>query len=536
MTLLKEYVIIIMIFMTKNTLLKSTGIIGGATSISRVLGFVRDILIASKFGTGIFAQAFVVAFRLPNLLRDMVAEGATDAAIVPILTEYRHTRTHEEYWEAARIILNLMLSVLIVLSVIGVIFAPIFVRVIAPGFMEDPDKFAMTVLLTRMVFPYILLAGLVAYSKGVLNSLNYFTTPAIATVILNITIISSLLFLTPIIGIKGLIVGVILGGIFEVLIQVPQLRKRGFVFKKEFHFRHPLVNRIGKLLLPRAVGTAVYQMSVFIDTILASLSWVVGAGGVAALYFSTRLVQLPLAIFGISLATAALPKMTKEVAENDMVALKETVSFSLRTVFAVMVPATVGLMVLANPIVRILFQRGEFDSYSTAITVNALFFYSIGLFAYAGVKILVSTFYSMGDTRTPVRAAGISLGINVVLNLILMWPLKVGGLALATSIAAISNFSILYVLLNRRIGDIGTKEIVTSFIKIIFSGICMGFFAYFAGKDLIARTDLRAQSLFFRLGILVISSVMVYLTCAYFVKVEEISKLFYLIAKKFKKS
>jgi len=216
-------------------------------------------------------------------------------------------------------------------------------------FIKDPEKFAMTVLLTRMVFPYILLAGLVAYSKGVLNSLNYFTTPAIATVILNITIISSLLFLTPIIGIKGLIIGVILGGIFEVLIQVPQLKKRGFVFKKEFHFRHPLVKRIGKLLLPRAIGTAVYQMSVFIDTILASLSWVVGAGGVAALYFSTRLVQLPLAIFGISLATAALPKMTKEVAEKNIGALKETVSFSLRTVFAIMVPASAGLMVLAEP-------------------------------------------------------------------------------------------------------------------------------------------------------------------------------------------
>ena len=521
--------------MTKKTLLKSTGIIGGATSISRVLGFIRDILIASKFGTGIFAQAFVVAFRLPNLLRDMVAEGATDAAIVPILTEYKHTRSHEEYWEAARIILNLMLSVLIVLSVIGVIFAPMFVRVIAPGFMKDPDKFAMTVVLTRMVFPYILLAGLVAYSKGVLNSLNYFTTPAIATVILNITIISSLIFLTPIIGIKGLVVGVIVGGIFEVLIQVPQLRKRGFVFKKGFQLSHQLVKRIGKLLLPRAIGTAVYQMSVFIDTMLASLSWVVGAGGVAALYFSTRLVQLPLAIFGISLATAALPKMTKEAATSDIVALKDTVSFSLRAVFAVMIPAAVGLMVLAKPIVRILFQRGEFTSYSTNITVSALFFYSIGLFAYAGIKILVSTFYAMGDTKTPVRTAVIALGINVVLNLILMWPLKIGGLALATAIASISNFAVLYVILNKRIGDIGTKKIMSSFLRILFSGFVMGVFTYFAGKDLIPENGIFVISRFFRLGILIVSSVMVYLTCAYFVKVEEISKLFYLMAKKFKK-
>ena len=508
--------------MIKKKLIKSTGIIGSATVLSRILGFTRDILFANFFGTGMFAQAFVVAFRLPNMLRDMVGEGATDAAIVPILTEYSHTRSKEEYWEVANVMLNLMLTVLIVLSALGVIFAPFLVRIIAPGFLNTPDKFAMTVFLTRIIFPYILLLGIVAYSKGVLNSLHYFTTPAIAPVILNITMVLSLLFLCPIIGIKGVIVGVLLGGIFEVLIQFPQLRKRGFRFKKKFDIFHPIAKRIGKLLLPRAMGTAVYQLSVLIDTVLASLAWIVGAGGVAALYYSNRLVQLPLAVFGISLATAALPKMSKEVASNDMDALKDTIAFSLKTVFTIMIPATFGLMILAGPIVKILFQRGEFTAYSSGITIDALFYYAIGLFAYAGIKILVSAYYSMGDTRTPVKTAAIALLLNVTLNLILMWPLKVGGLALATSIAAITNLFLLYTALIKRIGDIGTFRIFISFLRILCSSIVMGVFTMFAIRGFLVAGDAPDWIVFIKLLSIIASSGIVYFLVAYVAGVEGI--------------
>ncbi|MBU1656934.1 MAG: murein biosynthesis integral membrane protein MurJ, partial [Candidatus Omnitrophica bacterium] len=394
---------------TNKTLIRSTGLIGIATSSSRVLGFVRDVLFAKLFGTNIYAQAFVVAFRIPNMLRDMVGEGATNAAIVPVLTEYRHKSTESEYWEAARVILNLMLLVLVILSVVGVIFAPILVRLIAPGFLNDPEKFASAVFLTRMLVPYLIFLGIWAYSKGVLNSFQYFTTPALAPVILNVTMIAAILFLCPIIGIHGMVAGVAAGGILQVLIQVPPLYKRGFRFRGGFHLAHPVAGRIGKLLMPRILGTAVYQLSVFIDTILASLAGIVGAGGVAALYYSHRLIHLPLAIFGISLATAVLPRMSKEAAANDIRKLKGTIAFSLNTVFMVMVPAAAGLMILSEPVVRILFQRGEFTEYSTAITQSALFFYAFGLFAYAGIKILVNAYYSMGDTRTPVRTAAISL-------------------------------------------------------------------------------------------------------------------------------
>ncbi len=516
---------------TNKRLIRSTGIIGSATLSSRVLGFLRDILFARLFGTGVYAQAFVVAFRLPNMLRDMVGEGATDAAIVPVLTEYRHRTSEEEYWDAARVIFNLMLVVLVIISVLGVVFAPVIVRIIAPGFLKDPQKFSTTVTLTRLLFPYILFLGMIAYSKGVLNSLHYFTTPAYATVVLNAAMIASLLLLCPLIGVNGLVLGILVGGILQVLMQIPPLTVRGFRLTKGFRLVHPIAGRIGRLLLPRILGTAVYQLSVLIDTVLASLAWIVGAGGVAALYYAHRLIHLPLAIFGISLATAVLPRMSKEAAASDLGKLKNTVNFSLRTVFMVMIPAALGLMVLAKPIVRVLFQRGEFTGYSTMITSSALLFYAFGLFAYAGIKIMVNAYYSMGDTRTPVRTASISLAINVVLNLILMWPLKVGGLALATSIAATVNFFMLYGIMTRRIGDIGTSSILLSFARICGATVVMGFFTY-AGRVLLLKDGVSGIVAFAGIAGIIFVSAVIYLVFAYIAGVEGVRKLWRLIAAK----
>jgi putative peptidoglycan lipid II flippase len=509
---------------TNKKLIRSTGVIGSAISTSRILGFVRDIIFARWFGTDIYAQAFVVAYRIPNMLRDMVGEGATDAAIVPVLSNYHHTRPEEEYWKAARVILNLLVTALAVLTLLGVVFAPVLVRVLAPGFLRDPEKFAATVLLTRVLFPYIFFLGLVAYSKGVLNSLNYFTTPAYAPVVLNVAVILALLFLCPVIGIQGVVIGVLVGGIFQVLMQLPPLYRRGFRIGKGFRLAHPVANQIGRLLLPRAMGTAVYQLSIFIDTILASLAWIVGTGGVAALYYSNRLVQLPLAVFGISLATAALPRMSREVAMKDMDQLKRTVSFSLRTVFTIMIPATVGLIILSEPMVRILFQRGEFTQYSTAITSSALFFYAFGLFGYAGIKILVGTYYSMGDTRTPVKTASFALCVNLVFNLVLMWPLKVGGLALATSIAAITNLVILYVILTRRIGDMGTRGILSSFARICLASAVMGAFTFTMGR-MFLRAGLPTVPAFLRLLAIILASGLVYFAAAFIARVEAARKV-----------
>jgi putative peptidoglycan lipid II flippase len=327
--------------------------------------------------------------------------------------------------------------------------------------------------LNRVIFPYLILIGLTAYFMGVLNSLKHFALPAFGPCLMNIALIASIIWLYPRVGIIGLAIGVLLGGALQLLLNIPAMRKKGMSMDLKDGFSHPAVRRIGKLLVPRMMGTAVYQINIFVDTILASFSSLVGAGGVAALYYANRLIQFPLAIFGLALAQAALPRMSQEFVTNDIGRFKDTLSFSLRVVFLIMLPSSIGLAILGKPIVRILFERGEFTAYSTSITSSAVLFYSIGIFAYGGIKLLVSSFYSMHDTMTPVKTAFAAVIINIIFSLTLVWPLKLGGLALATSISATFNFIALYVLLEKRIGDIGTRQIADSFLRALLASIAM---------------------------------------------------------------
>ncbi|MBN1794765.1 MAG: murein biosynthesis integral membrane protein MurJ [Candidatus Omnitrophica bacterium] len=455
---------------------KSAGLIGAATMLSRVLGFIRDIIIAAFFGTGVSAQAFVVAFRIPNLLRDLVGEGATNAAFVPVLSEYLATGKKKEFWLLARTIFLGLAVTLTVMTIAGIALAPFIVKLIAPGFIADSSKFDLTVSLTRRMFPYILLIGLAAFSTGVLNSLKHFFTPSLGPALLNLCLIALVLLLSPRLAVPAmaLAIGVLMGGFLHLGIQIGPLYRRGFVLTGPVDFREPGLRRMFALLLPRILGSCIYQLSVFIGTLLASLRDIVGEGGVAALYYSNRLVQLPLAIFAISLAQASLPTLSVHAAKNDIEAFRRTVLFSLKNVFVVTIPASVGLLVLARPIVQILFERGQFSMYSTQITVSALEYYTLGLFAYSGIKILVNGFYSLHDTATPVKVASISLVINILAAILLMRPLKIGGLALATSLAAIVNFFILLTLLSRRIGGMHLTELRRSTTRIVLASVIMG--------------------------------------------------------------
>ena len=462
--------------MSKKHIIKSAGIIGFATVISRVLGFVRDIIIARFFGTARYAEAFVVAFRIPNMLRDLVGEGATNAAFVPVLSEYM-VKKKEEFWGLANVILNLLLITLSAITIAGIFASPWIVRFMAPGFLDDPEKFAITVKLTRFMFPYILLIGLAAYTMGVLNSLKHFSTPAFGPCLLNIAIIVCAIIWGE--SVMGLASGVLIGGVLQLAVQMPVLYKKGFRFSFTRKLNHPAANRIGVLLLPRILGSCVYQLNLFINTILASLSTIVGSGGVAALYYANRIFQFPLAIFGIAIAQAALPTMSREALEKDPANLKRTLSFSLRVINFIIIPASIGLIVLAVPITKTLFERGKFDHYSTLITANALIFYSIGLFSYSGIKILVSCFYSLQDTRTPVKIAVVSLVLNIALNVMLMFPLKIGGLALAASLSGIFNFIALFFILRKKIGPLDTRRILSSFLKALGASLAMAVVIYF---------------------------------------------------------
>ncbi|MFA5144161.1 MAG: murein biosynthesis integral membrane protein MurJ [Candidatus Omnitrophota bacterium] len=509
--------------MSKKSLIRFTGIIGFATATSRALGFVRDIVIARFFGTAIYAQAFVIAFRIPNLLRDLVGEGATNSAFVPVLTDELTRKGRKDFFKLAQVILNIMFWVLCVLTLLGILLSPLIVRLIAPGFAADIEKFEVTVRLTRILFPFLILVGLWAYAMGVLNSLGIFAAPAFGPSVMNLSMIICASAFGE--NVFGLAAGVLAGGFLQLAIQIKPLVRSGWRARLTREFTHPQARRVGMLLVPRALGACVYQVNVFISTILASLSSIVGEGAVAALYYANRVWQLPLAIFGIALAQAALPMMSRHVALNEKEDLKKMLAFSLKVLFFILVPATVGLMVLCEPITQVLFQRGAFTAYSTRITATALFYYAVGLIACGGIKILVNTFYSMHDTMTPVKTALAALVLNIVLNVVLMFPMKLGGLALATSVAAFLNFLILYVILARRIGDFGTASIADTFFRVLLASLVMGTVL----RLLIVRMP---DFTFVSIGILIAAGITVFLGSSYLFGVNELKEFFAWISRR----
>lgn len=444
---------------------RSAVVIGLATLASRILGFARDVVIARLFGIYIYAQAFVIAFRIPNLFRDLVAEGAANAAFVPVLSEYSVKRSKEEFWELANILLNLLLVALSAITILGIIFSPLLVRMIAPGFIGSPEKLEATIRLNRIIFPYILLIGLSAYATAMLNSLKNFAVSAFAPCLLNISIIIFALLFGE--GIKGLAFGILAGGVLQLAIQVPVLYKKGFYPKLALHFDHPGVVQVKRLMLPRLASSSIYQLNNFVDSIFGSLAAVVGDGGVAVLYFAYRLIQFPIGIFSNALAQAILPTLSTQALEDSREGLKTTLSWGLRAVFFVMLPVTAVFMVLASPLVFTLFGGGRFDTASGLLTSNALFFYSIGLCAYAGTKILQCCFFSLKDTVTPAKIAFLALIVNIILNAALMFPLKIGGLALATSISGINTFFFLFFILKKRLGGFGEHKILPAFLRML---------------------------------------------------------------------
>jgi len=504
---------------------KAAGIIGGATFLSRILGFVRDCIIARFFGTTGPAQAFVIAFTIPNMLRDLVGEGAANSAFVPVLTEYKTSHSKEEFWQLANVLLNVMLVVLMFISILGIIFAPFIIRVIAPGFISQPEKLNQTIMLLRVMFPYVLLIGLTAYAAGVLNSLRHFSVPSLVPCVMNIAmIVMPLIFYGA--GHDSamiLAIAVLIGGVLQLLIQVPVLYKKGLRYNFKSGFRHPAVRQIGKLLAPRALSASVYQLNIIVNRMCSSLTFIVGEGAPAALYYANRLFQFPLAIFGIALAQAVLPTFSLQAQDKTLVKFKETLSFSLRLIFFVSLPAAFGLAILRIPITQVLFQHGKFDAYSTGITATAVLFYSFGLIFYAGNNILNNSFYSLKDTRTPVKIAVAALLVNIFLNLALMWPMKVGGLALSTALSGALSFMLLLSFLRKKIGKINGRLIIKDFFKIFIASVIMGYVIFFLRERFYFGLENAVASVkVIRLIMLLTAGILAYMFSAYMLKIEQV--------------
>jgi len=460
------------------SLYRSARILGVATAASRVLGFFRDWLIAIFYGTGLTAQAFVVAWRIPNLFRTLVGEGAANSAFVPVFSRIRTLEGDEQWRQLSRSVWTHLLIGVLLLSAAGVIAASWAVRIVAPGFTQDPELFDLTVRLTRILFPFVGLIGIASFFMGVLNSVRHFTLPALGPILLNLCMIVGMFLWRP--DALGLSFGILVGGLLQLVIQWPVLRKFGISLRLSFA-RHPGVAEIRRTLVPRMVGTAVFQGSVLVDTIFASFSHWVGAGGVAALYFAHRFLHLPLGIFGVSVAQAALPTLSAQVAVNDWESVRQTVSVALRSSLLIAIPSSVGLIVLGYPIIHLLLEHGAFTAEATAMTVPALQCYAVGLGSLCAVKVLVNTLYAYQDTWTPVRSAAVALVLNILLNFLLIGPLGLAGLALATTISSSWNAAHLFLAVRRRLGPLSDR-LGGWLLRVLLASLGEGILVYFVWR------------------------------------------------------
>ena len=456
-----------------SSLVRSAGVMGSLTAISRVLGFVRDCLIASAYGTSVPAQAFVVAFRIPNLLRDMAGEGAANSAFVPVFSRTRTLQGQASWVALAQAVWSRVLIGFLLVSVLGVVAAPWLVMLVAPGFRGDPELMGLTIRLTRILFPFIGLVGMAAFFMGVLNSVDHFTLPSLGPALLNVCMIAGIFLWRP--DALGLARGVMVGGVIQLAVQIPALRRAGMSLRPRWKW-HPGVGQICQLLIPRTIGTGVYQLSVLVDTVFASFSRLVGAGGIAALYFAYRFLQLPMALFGISMAQAALPAMARQAAMEDLPAIRKTCLLALRSSLFIAFPASIGLIFMGYPIIQTLLERGAFSRQATGVTVATLQWYAVGLASMCAVKVLANTLYAFHDTWTPVRSAVIALVGNLIMNSILVWPMKLPGLALATSLSSTLNSVHLYLAVRKRIGRFESR-LRYWVARVVASSIGMGFVA-----------------------------------------------------------
>lgn len=503
---------------------RSAGVVSIAVMFSRVLGLVRETVFARFFGAGFLYDAFVVAFKIPNILRDLFAEGALSAAFVKVFTDYQIRKNEIEAWRLASLIFNVLAVVMSAITIVGIALAPLVVPVLARGF--PPEKAALAVTLTQIMFPFILLVALAALAMGVLNTKGRFGIPASASTAFNIcSILFGLSFAYLLSGggwetsfdkntvpsdaaqwaIIGMAFGTLIGGAAQLLIQLPSLLKVGFRFSPILNFTDPGVKRIMRLMGPAIIGTSAVQVKVLVDVLVVSGI----EGGQSWLSFAFRLMQFPIGVFGVAIGTAAIPTLSRLASEESIGKFRDTLSDALKLVFLLTIPSACGLIVLGNPIISLIYEGGRFRAFDTDMTAWALAAYSIGLAGYAAIKVLSPSFYALDDAKTPMWISVASIAVHVPTSFGMMLLLStVGvtperpngfghvGVALATSTVALVNFFALTLLMRRRIKRLNGRDIFASFVKIAVASAVMSFVAYgshyaltlyFAEKNFVIR-------------------------------------------------
>jgi putative peptidoglycan lipid II flippase len=485
-------------------LMRSAGLIGAATLASRLLGVAREIVLARMFGasSGPAMDAFNVAFRIPNLVRDLFAEGAMTAAFVPTFTRTLAARGRESAWRLGNLVLNALLLATGVLVVLGIVFAePITTAITGDEFASVPGKLQLTTQLTRIMLPFLTTVAIAVAMMGMLNSLHRFFIPALSPAMFNVATIFSAFAIVPVMPlvglppIAGIAIGTLLGGLGQILMQWPSLHREGFRYQPILDFKDPEVREILRLMGPGTVGLAAVQINLLVNQYLATTQ---EQGAVSWLGYAFRLMYLPIGLFGVSIATAALPDISRHSAGEDRAAIRRIVSNGLRMMLMLNLPATVGLMVLSRPIVELIYERGAFVPHDSVSTAAALMFYAPGLLGYSAVKIASPTFYSLRDARTPVLVSVGAVAVNLVLNLVLVRVMGYRGLALGTAIAAIFNAALLLALLSRRLDGLDARRIASSALRIGLATVVMGAVAWYSAAwltDALPGTGFQARLL-----------------------------------------
>lgn len=495
-------------------LLKSTAVTGGMTLLSRISGLIRDMLFAGLIGagTGVAADAFYVAFRIPNFLRRIFGEGAFSQSFVPVFAEYKAKYTAAETRAFVDHMTGILGAILFGVTLIGVIAAPILVMVLAPGFLDEPHKYGLTVQMLRITFPYLFFISLVAMAAGILNTYGRFGAAAFTPVLLNLSLIGAALWLAPRMDepVMALAWGVFIAGVVQLLFQIPFLRGLKMLPRPRLHIRerHQGVSRVFKLMLPAIFGVSVAQINMLVNTLLASF---LITGSISWLYYSDRLMEFPLGVFGIALATVILPSLARRHARNSREEFSHLLDWGLRWVFLVAIPASVALVVLSGPLLATFFYRGKFSASDVEMSANALMAFSFGLLGFISIKVLAPGFYARQDTKTPMRIGVISLIVNAVLSLLLVLPLKHVGLALAISLSAFVNAGLLFFTLRRHNVYRPLPGWGSFLARIIFASVAMGAVLMWGVGDLGSWLHATTSQRIYRLSIWVIVGAAVYL-------------------------
>lgn len=521
---------------------RAAGIVGLAVLCSRLLGLARELLLARLFGAGMAMDAFKVAFRIPNLLRDLFAEGALSTAFVTVFSKKIATENDASAWALANKVATLATVVLSAVVLAGMGMAPLLVGQLAGGFA--PEKAALTVWLTQIMFPFILLVSLSALVMGLLNAKDVFGAPAMASSFFNIgSIVGGIAlayWIDPSFGpnaLVGLAVGTLIGGAAQLLAQFPALRRVGFRFCLDFRWSDEGVRQVLRLMGPAVIAASAVQINVMINSKFAS--HIPGDGPVSWLDYAFRLMQLPLGIFGVAIGTVTLPLVSRHAATGDTNALRATLARGLRLGLLLTVPSTLGLVFLAEPIISLIYESGKFDAESSRQTAAALRYYALGLAAYSGIKVLAPAFYAIDRRTTPMLVSFGAIGVNLLLNWLFTFRMGMGhcGLALSTGCVATANFLALYFLMRSALGALESGRLLVGLAKILIAGVVLAAVCVF-GSDLLQLGTAGGGKLGLgaRLGAVIASAALAFFVCVRLLRVPEMDDLLGALRRRLKRS